>query len=77
MEPHIGKRLMLAPFHLVDELGRRVETVTKLPCTIVYVNKRHRYFTVEFAFKSAVTRESFKYSFHRKPGGHSEEMLIW
>lgn len=33
-----------------------------LPCKVVYVNRRHRYFTAEFTCPGGKFRESFRYT---------------
>lgn len=62
---YIGARLMLAPFapsiqnntYLRRE-GKRI----KHPCTVVYINRPHRYFTVRFDFQYGSFLESFKFA---------------
>jgi hypothetical protein len=54
----IGKELMLCP-----NVNDKVQNCYKkeLPGTIVYINRKHRFFTVEFKFQYGSFRESFKY----------------
>ena len=77
MDLHIGQRLMLVPFSLVDELGHRIRENSQRPCKVVYINRKHRYFTVEFDFNGQFVREAYKFSYHREVGEHHEKLLIW
>lgn len=60
MNIYIGAKLPLTPHILIDGrfLGRKQKTVTG---TVVYINRKHRYFTAEFAFPGGKYRESFKF----------------
>lgn len=40
--PRLGDRLLEKPFFGIDNLDR------PLPCTVVYVNQRHGWYTVHF-----------------------------
>ena len=55
-----GQRLRLPPIHLVDQMGMLVRGDNSCPCTVVYINRRHRYYTVVFEFSGGAVRESFK-----------------
>ena len=72
----IGQKMRLAQSHAVTELGKRVPSYTTFPCKVVYINFKHRWFTVEFDFKGNIIRESYKFSF---PGwvANPDEMIIW
>ena len=77
MNLHVGQRLMLIPDHLVDEMGRRIVDNPKRPCTVVYINYKHRFFTVAFDFNGHIVREAYKFSFHRGADEQYGKMLIW
>ena len=55
----LGAKLNLTPTAAVDFYGK---TLTKpLPCKVIYINQRHGFFTVEFAFPNGNKyKESFK-----------------
>ena len=59
----VGQEMKLAPAVFKGMLFSN----EALPCKIVYVNRRHRYFTAEFAFPGGKFRESFKYTVY-EPG---------
>ena len=56
----VGVNLKLIPTAAVDYYGR---TLAKpLPCKVVYINHKHRFYTVEFTFPDGGKyRESFKF----------------
>ena len=58
MEIYIGKRLTLPASHAVDMLGHKI--YPNLPCKVVYINRKHRYYTVEFDCENRPFRESYK-----------------
>jgi hypothetical protein len=41
-------------------MGRIIKGDTTWPCRVVYINRKHRYYTVEFDFPGGMVRESFK-----------------
>lgn len=62
MQLRIGTKLKLRPAISVDNLGRSVYKA--MPCTVVYINKPHRFFTAEFVFPNGGSfRESFKFHY--------------
>ena len=69
MKLEIGTKLKLLPSICVDGLGRSLQK--PIDCTVVYINKPHRYFTAEFTFPNGSFRESFKFHYKsdlaRKP----------
>lgn len=77
MDLYLGQKLMMIPYHLVDELGRRVMGDPKRPCTVIYINRKHRFFTVAFDFNGHTIREAYKFSFHRKADERYGKMHIW
>ena len=61
---YIGAKLMLAPFAPSANMTNYNKTIGKdlrLPCTVVYINRPHRYFTALFEFQYGSFRESFKF----------------
>ena len=50
--PHVGERLMKKPYFGIDNLD------SPIPCTVVYVNHKHLYYTVQFA---AGYRQAYKF----------------
>lgn len=60
MEIYKGQRLRLSPVCLVDFMGRVIRTDNTWPCRVVYINRKHRYYTVEFEFPGGTVRESYK-----------------
>ena len=62
---YIGATLMLAPFAPNSFEARRAEEVEnrfkKYPCTVIYINRPHRFFRVRFAFAHGSFTESFKF----------------
>ena len=61
---YIGARLMLAPFAPTQQRVSSCKTIKKdlqYPCTVVYINRPHRYFTVRFDFQYGSFLESFKF----------------
>lgn len=55
-----GQRLRLAPIHLVDALGLLIKGDNTWPCEVIYVHRKHRFFTVAFEFPGGTVRESYK-----------------
>ena len=55
MNIKLGQKLVIAPSHMVDLTNKRIHT--PMPCKVVYINRRHKYYTVEFEFG---VKESFK-----------------
>ena len=56
----VGTQLKLVPYAAIDYFGRI--STKPVPCKVVYVNKKHRYYTVEFQLENGVRfRESFKF----------------
>ena len=72
----VGQKMRLAPYELVTRLGAKIPSSTTKPCKIIYINWRHRYFTVEFEFGNHVVRESYKFSF-RGWIANEDEKIIW
>ena len=63
---YIGARLMLAPFAPTQQRVNSCKTIKKnlrysYPCTVVYINWPHRYFTARFDFQYGSFLESFKF----------------
>ena len=57
MRLEVGAKMMLTPVtNKCKDLDAR-----KLPCTVVYVNRPHRFFTVQFDFKYGSFREAYKF----------------
>ena len=50
--PHVGERLMRKPYFGIDDLKEPI------PCTVVYVNEAHGYYTVQF---DAGYRQAYKF----------------
>lgn len=61
MKLEIGTKLKLLPSICIDGLGRSSQK--PIDCTVVYINKPHRYFTAEFVFPNGSFRESFKFHY--------------
>lgn len=61
MSYYVGQELRMPPNVHVDRLGHLM-LEKDCPCKIVYINRPHRFFTVEFEFFGRKFRESFKYS---------------
>lgn len=59
MKIETGTKLRLRPFALLEGCLRETKE-TIFPCTVVYINKPHRYFIVEFSFPGGKFRESYK-----------------
>lgn len=60
----IGAKLMLAPFAPTQKevsSCKPIKKNLKRPCTVVYINRPHRYFTVRFDYKFGGFLESFKF----------------
>ena len=59
MKLYPGMKLQIAPTIYQNPIGG---TETKRSCTgkVVYINRRHKYFTVRFDFPGGSFRESFK-----------------
>ena len=56
----VGTQFKLIPFVSVDYLGRDLKK--PMPCTVIYVNEQHRFYTVEFTFPNGDKyKESFKF----------------
>ena len=51
----------MTPEVFIDKSGK-VLNEKCYPCKVVYINRKHRYFTVEFTFPAGSFRESFKYT---------------
>ena len=60
MSYYVGQKLRLMPNVHVDRLGHLVDQAH--PCTIITINREHRYFRVEFDFPGGKIRESYKYA---------------
>lgn len=58
MNIKIGTTLELIPFTCLYYVRDR----RKRPCTVVSINKEHRYFTVKFTFPGGSFLESYKFS---------------
>lgn len=52
--------MRMIPFVHIDKNGKRLMEEDR-PCKVVYINRKHRYFTVEFTFPAGSFRESYKY----------------
>ncbi len=59
MNIRIGTEMELVPFINTYKVDGRPGK--KLPCKVVYINRPHRYFTVEFKFTNGGFRESYKF----------------
>lgn len=57
---HIGAKLMLAPF-APSAADQTAGKKTIHPCTVVYINWKHRFFTALFEYKYGSFNESFKF----------------
>lgn len=57
---YIGAKLMLAPF-APTAADQTAGKKTIHPCTVVYINFPHRYFTAMFEYKYGSFSESFKF----------------
>lgn len=55
----LGETLMLKPSVCLDKLGKTQRS--PIPGTIVYINRKHNYFTAEFNFPTGSFKESFKF----------------
>lgn len=55
MNISIGQKMMIAPSYMVDLSNKRIHD--PMPCKVIYINRRHRFYTVEFEFG---VKESFK-----------------
>lgn len=61
MKLYVGKKMRMVPDVHIDRLGRRLME-DDMPCKVVYINRKHRFFTVEFKFPGGSFRESYKYT---------------
>lgn len=61
MSYYIGQELRMIPTVHVDKSGHLLFE-KDCPCKIVYINREHRFFTVEFDFPGGKIRESYKYA---------------
>ena len=61
MSYYIGQELRMIPNVYVDKNGYLL-LEKDYPCKVVYINRAHRYFTVEFEFPGGKIRESFKFT---------------
>ena len=59
MNIKIGTELKLVPY--VNTYAQQPGLEKALPCKVVYINRPHRFFVVEFKFKFGSFRESYKY----------------
>lgn len=59
MKIKIGTQLQMVP--TINIYKYQPGFNKKLPCTVVYINRQHRFFTVEFKFLYGSFRESYKY----------------
>lgn len=57
----IGAKLRIAPSTFYDPHGAMLPGGNSISGTVVYINERHRYFTLEYQFMFGKFRESFKY----------------
>lgn len=53
--------MRMIPHVYVDKNGMKL-LEEDCPCKVVYINRKHRFFTVEFQFPGGAVRESFKYT---------------
>ena len=59
MTIRIGTQLELVP--TINDHKNQPVSAKKLPCTVIYINRPHRFFTVEFKFHFGSFRESYKF----------------
>ena len=59
MKIRIGTELRLVPY--INTYDRQPGLQKALPCKVVYINRPHRFFTVEFKFKFGSFREAYKF----------------
>lgn len=59
MKIKVGTRLELIP--TINDYKYHPSRVKKRPCTVVYINRPHRFFTVQFDFMYGSFRESYKF----------------
>lgn len=57
--PKIGAKIPLNPYINTDCLGRKVRGATT--GTVVYINRKHRFFIAEFESPGGKIREAFKF----------------
>ena len=61
MNLYIGKEMQMVPYVHIDKNGKRLME-DGVPCKVVYINRKHRYFTVEFTYPKGSFRESYKFT---------------
>lgn len=59
MKLRVGTRLEMVP--TINDYKNQPGCTKKLPCTVVYINRPHRFFTVQFDFLYGSFRESYKF----------------
>ena len=59
MKIHVGDSISIKPFIYFHKDGQSLNKHVR--GKVVYVNKRHRYFTVEYQLAGGRLRESFKF----------------
>ena len=59
MKIRIGTQLQMVP--TINIYKNQSNDTKKLPCTVVYINREHRFFTVEYKFLYGSFRESYKF----------------
>ena len=59
MKIRVGTQLQMVP--TINIYKNQPVFNKKLPCTVVYINRKHRFFTVEFKFLYGSFRESYKF----------------
>lgn len=52
--------MRMVPFVHVDKNGKLLMEAD-VPCKVVYINRKHRFFTVEFTYPKGSFRESYKF----------------
>lgn len=62
----VGARVFEAPSVAADKFHFNSNENKEIEGTVVYVNKKHRYYTVEFKAPGGKFRESFKFRKKKK-----------
>lgn len=60
MKVHVGDTISVKPYIHFSKDGQSF-TNKRVRGKVIYVNKRHRYFTVEYPVTGGKLRESFKF----------------